>query len=409
MRFGRSAVGGEQPVGPAVELVGRRRRRNRRHDLEAERDGLFQQAGRRGLVERDDVEAGVVERLGRRAGVADDEREERLAVHEELVAVQLHGVGPAVGDRPAGCRGRGDRVGRPLHVIDRADFEVVDPDLRRALAAPDVEHQAVDVGVGADHVALLVGPQELQLLAQPLHGLLQRQLLPTAGDLVLVGLDEHRERLVEVLRVVFLRQDDAAEELHAGPVGLDPEADVELVVERRFADVVGVVDVVAGLGIQLDVLGASAAVGELVGDAVGGFLVSGVGGPGRPERGREPSKPCWSVCWPRATPSSSAAPSPAASAAAVHVKRFIVTAPKAHDRPRRAETGRLSSRRRIGGQGQYSGRIASPRFVQLSGRRLLPHPRKLSGRKTENGGAVFFDRNRSRLDAPLPPRCISFS
>ena len=104
-------------------------------------------------VKRNDVEAGVVQRLRRRPGVANDSREERLPVDEKVLAVQLHGVHAAVGDWLAGPGIPDNRVGGRLEILHGAYFEIVDPDLRNALAAPDVQHELIDVGVGADYVA----------------------------------------------------------------------------------------------------------------------------------------------------------------------------------------------------------------------------------------------------------------
>ena len=99
---------------------------------------------------------------------------------------------PAVGDWLAGPGVPDNRVGGRLEILHGAYFEIVDPDLRIALAAPDVQHELIDVGVGADYVAFKFGAHQLQLLAQPFLWLTQRQLLPAAGDLVIVAPDERR-------------------------------------------------------------------------------------------------------------------------------------------------------------------------------------------------------------------------
>ena len=61
-----------------------------------------------------------------------------------------------------------------------------------------------------------------------------------------------------------------------GRFAFDPDAGVELLGDFPLADAVHVIDVIALLGLQLDVLRMQAVVGELVGDGVGQFVVRGV-------------------------------------------------------------------------------------------------------------------------------------
>ena len=66
------------------------------------------------------------------------------------------------------------------------------------------------------------------------------------------------ERLAEVVGVALAGQDDAAEQLDAGAVGLDPEGEVQVVVDGSPGGGVLVVNVAALAGVDADVLAVDA-------------------------------------------------------------------------------------------------------------------------------------------------------
>src|SRR5262249_3699915 len=149
-------------------------------------------------------------------------------------------LGAGGGPRLAGGGGAGQ--GGRARLEDRADLDVVDPDVGEAGAVVGVEDEAVDVGaVRIDGPAELV-LEQLLLVAEPADRLAEDDELP-AGAAVGLALDEDAEGLAEVGGVAFARQDEAGEDLHAGAGGLEPEAEVVVLVDGAVPYFEGVVDV----------------------------------------------------------------------------------------------------------------------------------------------------------------------
>jgi hypothetical protein len=98
-------------------------------------------------------------------------------------------------------------------------------DVRESRPVEDVQDDLVDVGVGRVDGAVLLMRQELLLLAEALDRLLQAEQLPARGE-VRVALDEDRHVVLEALGVALAGQDDAAIQLDAGAVALEPQREV---------------------------------------------------------------------------------------------------------------------------------------------------------------------------------------
>src|SRR5438132_7952087 len=102
--------------------------------------------------------------------MADAANEEALAVHQELAAIQFHN-GRACQRRPGlawtqrfhGPCGTACSLER-TRLVDRTDFQVVDPDLRQSLPAIEIENDLIDVGAREIHVALQLRAHDLLLL-----------------------------------------------------------------------------------------------------------------------------------------------------------------------------------------------------------------------------------------------------
>ena len=81
-----------------------------------------------------------------------------------------------------------------------------------------------------------------------------------------------------------MRQHQPRHEPHAWPVGLEPQADAQLLPEGGPADVIEVIDEAALFRDELDVFRVLAEVSHFVCEAVGGFLEDGVAGAADPGR-----------------------------------------------------------------------------------------------------------------------------
>src|SRR5205085_9788770 len=115
--------------------------------------------------------------------------EKALAVDQELIVVDLDQRRPG---RHAGQLARRPKLdaARPTGwlkqriVGHRTNLQVVQPEIDKAWPRIDVEHQAVNVGVGEIDVALQADAEQLLLLLGEFHGTAQLQPPPSAGPLV---------------------------------------------------------------------------------------------------------------------------------------------------------------------------------------------------------------------------------
>ena len=169
--------------------------RQRGNDEEAQLGGLPDFLGCGAGVQPDGIETSLAEHPERGIGVANGPEEVGFVADHEVFVVQLdlaESAQIATKGRPCGA-GRLTFPSRGLEgarVEDRSYLQVVDEHVNQTGAGVDVEHEAIDVGVGNVDVVFVFVAQQLLLIAQKFDAFVQFQNPPTAGPGIGVAADE---------------------------------------------------------------------------------------------------------------------------------------------------------------------------------------------------------------------------
>ena len=199
--------------------------------------------------------------------MADTAKEEALAIDQELAAIHLD-HGPRGRARRRARRQQPGGAGGPAGRLERrrlqhgTNLDIVDPGLGKAGTGVEIEHDLVDVGVGEVDVVLQLSPHELLLFGSQRGRAAQLQAMRAAGLFIVVAAQHDGQRLVQVLGIALLGQHQPAQKLQTRTIGLEPEADAQLIADGRLAGRVIVIDVAACLGMDADVFAVLAGTGR---------------------------------------------------------------------------------------------------------------------------------------------------
>ncbi len=129
----------------------------------------------------------------------------------------------------------------------------------RPQATVDIQQQPIDVGFSGIDIARWAAAEDPDLFGHTAGQLVQLQPLPAADLLVQLAVDDHLQRLA-LARLGGPRQDDPSGNLQAGPIGPQPQAELQLVDHPRLSRIVGQVDLRTAASGQADRFGPLATV-----------------------------------------------------------------------------------------------------------------------------------------------------
>src|SRR5262249_5472904 len=153
----------------------------------------------------------------------------------------------------------------------------VDPYLRQAAAAIDIQDELIDVRPVEIDAALQFRLQQLLLLLGKTIRVTEFETLPPSGELIGVTPKEDGHRLIRVAVIVLARHHEPCEELNSRAIGFDPDASRKFFRDVRSSERVEVMDVSSLLGIKLDKFRLLAGMGRLGGQFVLLLLIGSVG------------------------------------------------------------------------------------------------------------------------------------